>query len=153
MKIFTLFLIAIAVIFIISGCGGGGSTTNPIITDYGTVTVNDTLNTVTFTPSNQVSGLLADGNVYCSLTKNASVINTVLLQRNGANWVLDYSGNSNTPLYAAATNGTYTGEYQVALYVRINNEVKLVTNSYLVNLNFNKSTGTGDGPPPPPPGW
>ncbi len=149
MKIIKLLLFALATTLLISGCGGGGTTNNPVITNYGTVSVNDQTKTFTYTPSSQVAGLY-QGDVYCTLTKGASVLNMVQLQGEAAHWILDYSGDGNSYLYNAAAVGKYIGEYQVTLYIKINGEVKLVTNSYLINLAFTKSSNDSGGPPPPP---
>ncbi len=150
MKILKLLLATLTVTLMISGCGGGGSTTNPIISDLGTLSFVG--QSVVYTPSAALAGQLYQGNVYCTLTKGASVISHVNLTSisNTNNWEFDYSGSTTSQLYNTVLNGVYSGDYQLAIKVLVNGEEKIVTNSYQVALNFTKTGSGGDGPPPPP---
>ncbi len=147
-------LAALALTLMISGCGGGGTTTNPINTDLGTLSFSGAT-TLLYTPSAALAGQLSPGTVYCSLTKTSdnSVISNILLTpvTGTNNWIFDYSGSKTSELYNELVTGSYIGDYKFALRVFINGEEKIVSNNYYsISLNFTKTGSGGDGPPPPP---
>ena len=155
MKILKLLLAALAATIMISGCGGGGTTTNPINTDLGTLSFSGA-STLLYTPSDALAGQLSSGNVYCTFTRTSdnSVISSIFLTpvTGTNNWKINYSGSSSSEIYQQVVAGSYIGDYKVTLMVYVNGAEKIVSNNYYsIQLNFTKnSSDNGDQPPPPP---